>query len=81
MREALVLIANRTDEKSPDPGVMCSDATFADTYNAFINWRTARALHRKGLVTYPYIGSGFEGDNTSIAITPDGLRAIYRKAD
>lgn len=78
LRDSLILIADRTDERSPDPGVMCSDATFADTYNAFIHWRTAQALHRRGLVTYPYIGSGWEGDNTSIALTADGWLALGR---
>lgn len=77
-REALTLIADRTDERSPDPGVMCSNATFADTYNAFVNWRTGRALHRTGLVTYPYIGCGFDGDNTSIALTAAGWAALDR---
>lgn len=79
-REALSLIADRTDERSPDPGVMCSDATFADTYNAFVNWRTAQALHRAGLVTYPYIGCGFDGDNTSIALTESGWSTLSRVA-
>lgn len=77
-REALTLIADRTDERSTDPGVLCSDVTFADTYNAFVNWRTAQALHRAGLVTYPYIGSGWDGDNTSIALTAAGWAALGR---
>lgn len=75
-REALNLIAERTDEWSPDPGVMCSDATFADRWNVFVNWRTAQALHRAGLVTYPYIGSGYDGDNTSIALTEAGWEEV-----
>ena len=80
MRQALVMIADRTDERSPDPGVMCSDETFADTYNAFVNWRTAQALNRAGLVTYPYIGCGHDGDNTSIALTEAGWQALDRRA-
>jgi hypothetical protein len=76
LREALALIAERTNERNRDPGVMVSDATFSDNYNAFINWRTAQALHRRGLVTHPYIGSGYDGDNTSVALTPAGWAAL-----
>lgn len=79
-REALKLIADRTDERSPDPGVMCADSTFADQWNAFVNWRTAQALHRAGLVTYPYIGSGYDGDSTSIALTEAGWQEVRRGA-
>lgn len=75
-RAALVMLAERTTEATSDPGIMCSDATFADTWNVFINWRTAQSLHRLGLVTYPYIGSGYDGDNTSVALTEAGWSQV-----
>lgn len=75
-RDVLTWIADRTDERSPDPGVMTSSATFADSYNVFVHWRTAQALHRAGLVTYPFI----DPDGTSIALTDAGWAAIGRPA-
>lgn len=78
-RAVLQLIADRTDHMTPDPGVMTSSATFADTWNVFVHWRTAQALHRARLVTYPYIGSGYDGDATSIALTEAG-RALTKEA-
>jgi hypothetical protein len=71
-RTALRLLAERTDERSPDPGVLTSGSTFADNYNVWIHWRTAQALHRAGFVTYPHI----DPDGTSIAITDAGRAAI-----
>lgn len=76
LREALILISDRTTERMPDPGVMTSDATFADPWNAYVHWRTAQALHRRGLVSYPYVGSGYDGDATSIALTDAGWSAL-----
>lgn len=73
-RDVLASLLARTDDRSPDPGMMTSGATFADSYNVWVNWRTAQLLHRRGLVTYPYIGSGGD-DGTSIALTEAG-RAI-----
>ena len=78
-RDILGLIADRAHfNEAGDPGVMTSDRTFADTYNVFIHWRTCQALHRRGLVVYPYIGSGWDGDNTSVALTEAGWAAINR---
>jgi hypothetical protein len=45
-------------------GATISDATWSDEtrrgtrveWPAFINWRTAQALQRRGLLTYEYIG-------------------------
>lgn len=71
-RDALRMLADRTDERSPDPGVMCSDSTFADEYNVWIHWRTARNLYQAGLITYPFI----DPDCTSIAITEAGRAAL-----
>jgi len=73
-RDVLQMIADRTDERMPDPGLMTSSATFADTYNVFVHWRTAQALHRAGLVTYPFIGAPDEG--TSIALTEAGWAVV-----
>lgn len=78
-RDVLTMIADRTIPEMPDPGWMTSDATFADGYNVAVHWRTAQALHRRGLVTYPYIGSGYDGDATSIALTEAGWTAIGRE--
>ena len=78
LREALILIADRTDKRMPDPGVITSGATFADQWNAYIHWRTAQALHRRGLVTYPYVGSGYDGDATSVALTDAGWATLGR---
>lgn len=77
-REVLTWIADRTEERMPDPGWMTSSATFEDGYQVAVHWRTAQALHRRGLVTYPYIGSGYDGDATSIALTEAGWEAIGR---
>ncbi|UIU47027.1 hypothetical protein [Microcystis phage MinS1] len=78
-REVLHLIAERArfNEQHGDVGVMCSGATFADSYNVFIHWRTCQALHRRGLVTYPYIGSGPD-DATSVALTAAGWEVVRR---
>lgn len=78
-RELLTMIADRAHfNDQGDPGVMTSDRTFADRWNVFIHWRTCRALHGRGLVTYPYIGSGYDGDATSVALTAEGWAAIDR---
>lgn len=78
--DVLMWLAERTDEKSLDPGVICSGASFADKWNVFVNFHTARALRRAGLVVHPYIGTGYDGDNTSIALTPAGWSAIGQEA-
>ena len=78
-REVLQMIADRAHFNTlGDVGVMTGDRTFADTYNVFIHWRTCQALHRRGLVTYPYIGSGWDGDNTSVALTEAGWEVVRR---
>lgn len=77
-REVLTMLADRTLPDLPDPGWMTSSATFPDGYLVGIHWRTAQHLHRRGLVTYPYIGSGYEGDGTSIALTDAGWAALGR---
>lgn len=78
-REVLHMIADRAHfNDAHDPGVMTSDRTFADRFNVFIYWRTCQALHRRGLVVYPYKGSGWDGDNTSVALTLEGWAVINR---
>lgn len=78
-REVLQMIADRAHfNEAGDPGVMTSDRTFADRFNVFIHWRTCQALHRRGLVVYPYIGSGYDGDHTSVALTVAGWEASGR---
>lgn len=78
-RDVLHMIADRAHfNDAHDPGVMTSDRTFADRFNVFIHWRTCQTLHRRGLVVYPYIGSGWDGDNTSVALTLAGWEAINR---
>jgi len=42
----------------------------------FVHWRTARALHARGLIGYPYKGGYEEG--WSIALTAEGWAAIGR---
>lgn len=71
-RQALRLLAERTDERSPDPGVTSGSATFADNYNVWIHWRTATALEAAGLITFPCK----DPDGWSIAITDKGREAL-----
>lgn len=65
-RQALVMLQRRR-EQYPDEawdGATISDPTYSDAHEpgawvewpAFINWRTAKALARRGLLTYEYIG-------------------------
>lgn len=75
-RAVMHQIADRTDHRSPDPGVTTSGPTFADSYNVFVHWRTADALYRRGLIEYPFKGGPDEG--WSIALTDAGWAAIQR---
>lgn len=79
-REVLTLIADRTggdlSDGLADPGWTISSATFADSYNVFVHWRTARALHARGLIGYPYKGGYEEG--WSIALTAKGWAVLGR---
>lgn len=75
-REVLRLIAERTDDQTSDPGVTIRSATFADTHNVYVHWRTAQALARRGLIVYPYRGGPDEG--WSIALTAAGRREADR---
>lgn len=72
------MLADRTLPDMADPGWLCSSATFADGFNVAIHWRTAQSLHRRGLVTYPHIGSGYDGDGTTVALTEAGWEALGR---
>lgn len=75
-REVLRLLAERTDGRSPDPGVTSGSATFADNYNVFVYWRTARALAARGLIDYPFKGGPDEG--WSIRLTDAGWKEADR---
>ena len=75
-REVLTWLADRTDALMPEPGVTTSSATFADTHNVWVHWRTAKSLKRRGLIHYttdadPEYGYG-------IALTDAGWAAIGR---
>lgn len=80
LREAVVMLQRRR-EQYPDEswdGATTSDQTWPDEprrgtrveWPAFINWRTAQALARKGLVTYEHVG-GDEG--ATLTLTASGV--------
>jgi hypothetical protein len=72
-RHVLQLLADRTEERNPDPGATTSSATFADTYNVWVHWRTADWLRKRGYIT---ITSDNWPESSSIAVTDAGRAAI-----
>lgn len=65
----------------PSDGATCSDRTWYDVgphimWPAFINWRTAKALERRGLLTYEYIGPE---EGADLTLTPAGV--VWPEAD
>lgn len=61
--------------EEPYDGSTCSDRTWYDVgphvmWPAFINWRTAKALADRGLVTYEYVGPE---DGAELKLTEDGV--------
>lgn len=74
------MLQRRRDQYPDEPwdGSTISDATWPDEprrgtrveWPAFINWRTAKALERRGLLTYEYIGPE---DGATLSLTPAGI--------
>jgi transposase len=65
-REAIEFLGRARDEcPSTDDGVTTAEATFydAEVSVAYVHWRTARALHRRGLVEWD--------DDGAIILTAD----------
>ena len=55
-REALDMLKARGCIEPDGTAVVTSDATWADPHNVWINYRTAYALRRKGLVEIEVFG-------------------------
>jgi hypothetical protein len=79
-RRAMEMLQRRR-EQYPDEawdGATTSDATWPDPllrgarveWPAFINWRTAQTLERRGLLTYEYIGPD---EGATLTLTTAGL--------
>ena len=74
-REAMLMLQDMR-RRYPDEhcdGSACGDSTYfclGATWPAFINWRTAKALERRGLITYEFIG--YE-EGADLKLTDAGL--------
>lgn len=80
-REALLILQDmraRYPDENCD-GTACSDSTWfalGTTWPAFINYRTAGALQRRGLVTTEYVGPD---EGSDITLTQAGLELEVKR--
>jgi hypothetical protein len=77
-RRAMEMLQRRREAYPEQPwdGATISDATWPDyrhsrvEWPAFVNWRTAQALERRGLLTYVYIGPD---EGATLTLTAAGV--------